>query len=367
VLLSIFGLAILVQLFYYIFVYGKIITINKENKTPKATSNEPVSIVICARNEAENLEKNLPLILEQLYPDFEVVVVNDCSSDETEDVLNRLKQLYSNLRSTIIKQDAKFTHSKKLALTVGIKAAKNEWILFTDADCFPETLQWLSGMASHFTPNKDVVLGYGGFEKTKGFINRLIRFDGMMIGLQYFTLAKIGKPYMGVGRNLAYRKSVFFKNRGFASHFHLDSGDDDLFVKEIATKSNTDLECSEDCITRTPAKKTFKSWKYQKARHLTTSPYYTSNTKALLALEPISKMLMYFSFIGLLFFPLYLIATGIALVVREIVFYVMVYYSAKTFKEKGLLGYALIFDFILPFLILLFYLSNAFGPKKRWK
>ncbi len=366
-LFIIFSTALLIQLFYYCVVYSRIISIKKLAKAEKQKNNEPVSIVICARNEAENLEKNLPLILEQQYSNFEVVVVNDCSVDETEDVLTRLKQLYPNLRSTIIKEDPKFSHGKKLALTVGIKAAKNEWLLLTDADCFPESLNWLSSMASHFTSTNEVVLGYGGFEKTKGFLNRLIRFDGMFIGLQYFTLAKLGNPYMGVGRNLAYRKTLFFKNRGFASHFHIDSGDDDLFIKEVATKANTAIECSHNSITRTPAKKTFKNWKYQKARHLTTSPHYSFKTKAILGLEPLSRVLLYFSFVSLLFFPLYLMIIGIALAVREIAFFIIIHHSAKTFKEKGLLGYALFFDFIMPFLSLLFFLSNAFGPKKRWK
>jgi len=367
VLLSILGVALSIQLVYFIFVYGKIVSLSKSTQVDKTITNEPVSIVICARNEAENLEKNLPLILEQQYDNFEVVVVNDCSSDETEDVLTRLKQLYPNLRSTFIKEDVKFSHGKKLALTVGVKAAKNEWLLLTDADCYPNSLNWLSGMASQFTKTTDVVLGYGGFEKSKGFLNRLIRFDGMMIGLQYFTFAKLGLPYMGVGRNLAYRKSVFFKNRGFATYFHVESGDDDLFIMEIANKSNTALDCTEACHTRTPAKKTIKSWKYQKARHLTTSIYYPLKTKVFLSLEPFSRILLYFSFAALLFFPVYLLIIGIALAVRLIVFYVIVYYSTKTFKEKGLFGYALAFDFIMPFLSLWFFLSNAFGPKKRWK
>jgi glycosyltransferase involved in cell wall biosynthesis len=364
---SVFILAAGIQFAYYLFVYSRIIKAGKKGKPNESKTKEPVSIVICARNEAANLQQYLPLVLEQEYPDFEVIVVNDCSADDTEDVLLALKQKYQNLKTTIIKEDAKFSHGKKLALTVGIKAAANEWLLLTDADCYPESKHWLSGMAQHFTEKNSVVLGYGGFFQGKDFVNKLIRFDALFIALQYFTFALAGRPYMGVGRNMAYRKSVFFKNKGFASHLYIDSGDDDLFVQEIATKSNTDIELSEDTHTRTAPKKNMQQWFYQKTRHLTTSVHYRAFDRFALALEPVSRELFYITAITLLFFPGYQLLSGIVFVVRETIFLIIINKTARKLKEKGLALLSLIFDIILPFILLVFFTVGSFGPKRKWR
>ncbi len=253
IILIAFCLVGAIQLFYYIFIYLRL-PIHKPVTEPEIF--EPVSVVICARNEAENIEKYLPVILNQDYPDFEVVVVNDCSLDETEDILKRFKNQYSNLKTTFIKEDEKFNHSKKLALTVGIKAAKNEWLLLTDADCVPENNQWLKTMAKNFKTDSSILLGYGGYFQKPGLLNIIIRYETAIIAIQYFSFALFGIPYMGVGRNLAYRKSLFFANKGFASHARLVSGDDDLFVNEVATATNITIEPF--AHTRSEAKDTFE-------------------------------------------------------------------------------------------------------------
>ena len=168
--LVVFAFSAAVQLFFYLVIYSRFAFFKTSIHKSESI---PVSIVICARNEGENLEKYLPLVLEQDYPDFEVIVVNDCSADDTEDVLKRLTAKYTKLRTTFIKEDEKFRHGKKLALTVGIKSARNEWMLLTDADCFPESNQWLAEMAKNFTGNSSIVLGYGGYCSKKGFLNML--------------------------------------------------------------------------------------------------------------------------------------------------------------------------------------------------
>jgi glycosyltransferase involved in cell wall biosynthesis len=368
VLLCIFGTTIFIQLVYYVFVYGRIFSFPKNKKIEKSADQQvPVSVIICARNEAENLEINLPSILEQDYSNYEVIVVNDCSFDETEQVLLRMKAQYPHLRTTFIKEDSKFSHGKKLALTIGIKAAQNEWLLFTDADCCPQSQDWISCMASNFTESAGVVLGYGGFNSKKGLLNRLIRYDGMIIALQYFCFAKLGNPYMGVGRNLAYRKSLFFQNRGFASHLHIESGDDDLFVKEVANKKNTKLEMSIPSHTRTIPKTTYKSWKLQKSRHFTTSKYYKTGSKMALGLEPLSRILMYLTFIGLLFFKPFLLPVVIALFVREIMFLSVIISASHKFNEKGIAIHAFWLDLIMPIISLTFLISSIFAPRRQWR
>lgn len=370
VILLVFFTALAVQFFYYLYFYLAV----HGKRTEPADSGQPeayppVSVVICARNEAENLEKYLPLVLEQNYPDFEVIVVNDCSEDESEFVLKRLKERYERLRVTRIVKDEKFSHGKKLALTVGIKAAKNEWLLHIDADCWPESADWIATMASHFNEEgRALVLGYGGFAAGKGILNNLIRFDAAFIALQYLSFALRGIPYMGVGRNLAYRKSVYEANKGFSSHHHLRSGDDDLFVNQVANKTNTTAEYRKESHTRTEAKRRFRDWTVQKKRHLTTGSSYRLNHRFLVTGEPFSRMVFYAMFVVLLLLhadpkiivPAFLLRTATQLIVFNLGF--------RHLNEKYLLLSSLVFDILLPFYYLGLIVSNTFNRKgAQWR
>jgi glycosyltransferase involved in cell wall biosynthesis len=352
-LAGIFALCLIIQLFYYLFFYLRL-AFHK----PKISNTDyfPVSVVICARDEAENLEKFLPSVLEQDYPDFEVVVVNDCSEDETEDVLKRMTYKYPKLRFTTIKKDEKFVHGKKLALTIGIKSALHEVIIFTDADCYVSGNQWIKETVQTYSPSTEIVLGYGGYEKRKGLLNKFIRFDTFFIGLQFLAFAKAGIPYMGVGRNMSYKKSLFFKNKGFASHARLDSGDDDLFVNETATKKNTAVVLSPNSITWSVPKTKFSSWVRQKRRHRTTFTRYRFSHRFLLAAEPLSRVFFYMSGISLAvlgFFPIYLL---IAFLVRLLTLLLVYYFAGQRLQEKDLFLYSPLFDivFILTGLIIVF-------------
>lgn len=364
ILWSLLLLTFIIQVIYYLFVYSKVL-FRREIKVPQTPP--PVSVIICARNESENLSAHLPIILEQDYPDYEVIIVNDCSSDDSEDVLKHFSMLYPHLRTTTIKEDEKFTHGKKLAMTVGIKAAKNEWLLFTDADCMPENRQWIATMAKHFTENNKIVLGYGGYKPRKGFLNKLIRFDTFFIGLQYIGFARAKMPYMGVGRNLAYRKSIFIKNRGFASHSHIASGDDDLFVNEAASGSSTDTEYSLNAQTRSNPKTSYAAWKSQKKRHLSTARYYKSKHKYMLFLEPLSRVLFFIlTIVVAVITPFYFIAIGLYLI-RLIIQQVIFSRALKIFNEKNLLALSSLFDLLLPFINFNLYTLNLFTKKTKWK
>lgn len=359
--------ALLIQLIYYLVIFVRVPGY-KNNGSSEKNKKEPVSIIICARNEAENLTQNLPLVLEQEYPDFEVIVVNDCSDDETQDILEKFQEKYKNLRLTQIKHDEKFTHGKKLALTIGIKAAKNEWLLLTDADCRPHGKKWLSTMQRNFTADRQVVLGYGGFNEQKGFLNKLIRFDAFFIALQYLSFALLKLPYMGVGRNLAYRKSLFMKNKGFASHAHILSGDDDLFINEVANSKNTRAEFSIEAHTRSVPKKAFGLWAFQKRRHLSTGQTYKFKHKFLLGLEITSRMLFYIGLILTLISPVTWIIGLSAYVFRLIIQLIIFNGAMNKLNEKNLLLFSIIFDFVLPLTILFLFTANLFNTKQhRWK
>jgi cellulose synthase/poly-beta-1,6-N-acetylglucosamine synthase-like glycosyltransferase len=363
---AVFSIAAAVQLYYYLWFYLAVYTY----KPPAGSQvKKPVSVIICARNEAENLMNYLPAVLEQDYPDYEVIVVNDCSEDNSYDVLGKYLLKYPHLKISNVSKDPKFTHNKKFAQFIGIKAAKNEILLFTDADCQPESQKWLEGMTSHFDGNTDFVLGYGGYHKGKGLLNRYIHYDSMMIATQYLGMAIRGIPYMGVGRNLAYNRSVFFKNNGFASHTHLISGDDDLFVNANATRHNTSVEFRKGTHTRSVPATTFREWYKQKKRHLTTAAYYKFRHKLLLILEPFTRIIFYTS-LAILLATLFLWQYALIIFGLRLISQITVLIQVqKRLSEQGLMGFSLIFDIFSPLLNGVIFLSNKRKRSaiNRWK
>ncbi|PLX10839.1 MAG: glycosyl transferase family 2 [Marinilabiliales bacterium] len=366
VALLIFGFSIFVQLFYYLFFFIRIVF----HKTGKDVVSHPipVSVIICAKNEAENLQSFLENILKQNYPDFEVIVVNDNSTDNTENVLNNFKSLYPNLKVSNIKKEPILLQGKKLAQTVGIKAAKNELLLMTDADCKVESEHWIEHMVRNFNNSTDLVLGYGGFIKRKGLLDKLIRYDALFIAIQYLSFAKAGIPYMGVGRNLAYRKSLFLKNKGFAKHYRLASGDDDLFVNEVSTPNNTKIEISLESHTRTVQANSWTDWKRQKTRHLTTGSRYRFGHKILLVLEVLSRYLLYFSLPVALLDAYFFVGVLGALAFRLLLMIITIKLIMNRLNERDLLLYSLVFELLIPIIIVGLSVKNYIMSKRyRWR
>jgi poly-beta-1,6-N-acetyl-D-glucosamine synthase len=362
----IFLASALIQLFYYLFYYTAVYFYKRpvNNKTK-----QPVSIIICARNEAENLKKYLPSILEQDYPEYEVIVVNDCSEDNSYLILGNYILQYPHLRISTVNKDPKFTHNKKFAQFIGIKAAKNEILLFTDADCRPESDKWLERMTSHFDEKTDFIIGYGGYMHKKGLLNKFIRYDCLSIAIQYLGMAIRGNPYMGVGRNLAYRRSLFFANSGYGAHNHLISGDDDLFVNSNATNTNIAVEFSGEAHTRSVPSPGLKDWLIQKKRHLTTAPYYRLKDQIVLIIEPATRILFYSALIILICLKFNWIWLSIVLGIRLLTLFTVYYFNQQKLNEPGLLPYLLFFDIFSPLLNGILFLSNTGSKsgKNRWR
>jgi glycosyltransferase involved in cell wall biosynthesis len=362
----IFASATAIQLFYYLFFY---LVINFNKSSGAKSQSLPVSVIICARNEAENLGNFLPSVLKQDYPDYEVIVVNDCSEDNSYDVLGKLLIQFPHLRISNINKDPKFTHNKKFAQFIGIKAAKNDLLLFTDADCQPVSDKWLEGMTSHFDDKITFVLGYGGYQIRKGLLNKYIRYDSITIAMQYLGMAIRGIPYMGVGRNLAYRRSVFFANKGFGAHNNIISGDDDLFVNTNASGTNTSVEISKGTHTRSVPSLKLKDWVIQKKRHLTTAPYYKFRDKLLLVTEPLTRILFYSAFIVMLSFNFRLQIVLSLFALRFITQIIVFVLAQKKLNEPGLLVYSLIFDIFSPFINGIIFIGSTRNrsDKNKWR
>jgi len=218
--------------------------------------------------------------LEQDYPEFEVIVVNDRSTDDSEKILAAFKKESSHLRVIFHKGERKYA-GKKDALLVGIKQSAYDHLLMTDADCQPASKDWITHMMSAFG-NKDIVLGYAPLSKKKGMLNRFIRFDNFYTALQYLSFSLVGITYMGVGRNIAYRKYVCKDSNAFERHKELLSGDDDLLINEMATKHNTTLMIDPSTFVYSEPKSGLLDWLHQKRRHVSTSFHYKSSHQLIL-------------------------------------------------------------------------------------
>jgi poly-beta-1,6-N-acetyl-D-glucosamine synthase len=300
-----------IQLLYTILVYFRFTVHKKVKKLPENHSYPGVSVIIAARNEEDNLYQNLPAILEQDYPNFEVIVVNHQSIDDSGHILRAYSKQYPNLKIIEIERNAHLRNGKKLPITMGIKGSKYSHFVFTDADCKPASNHWLKWMSSCFSDRTQLVLGYGPYRATNGFLNFLIRFDTASIAVNYFSYACARIPYMGVGRNIAYTREVFDSVNGFKSHYSIQSGDDDLFVRDAAKKRNYTIQYHKDSFCFSDAESSWGNWVDQKNRHFTTSPQYRVFHKALLGIYPFTLLLMLITFFTLVFRAEYTVWTGI--------------------------------------------------------
>ncbi|MCZ2298855.1 MAG: glycosyltransferase [Chitinophagales bacterium] len=359
-----FCVVIAIQIFYYLFFFTRLAFYKKKNKT--ASMQQPVSIIICARDEANNLANNLPGILVQNYKTtHEVIVVNDNSTDDSKYLLDEFKKSFKNLNQIELSQEAKMIEGKKFPLSIGIKSAKYETILLTDADCIPVSEDWLYNMQDAYDDGIEIVLGYGAFKKQKGILNKLIRFETFHSALQYFSYALAGLPYMGVGRNLSYKKDVFLRNKGFSSINMIPSGDDDLFINKVANKKNTAIVIDKTAHTLSEPKKTWNDWMNQKYRHYTTAKFYKPIHKFLLGLYSFSLFWIYpLLIVSIVFYNWWL-----ALAVFGVRFLVQAFIYFKTMQklnEKDLWGWFILFDLWMPLYFLFTLPAIIKSPKRTW-
>lgn len=289
-----------IHLFFVLYTYSRM-AFHSNRKEQISENLPPVTLIIAARNESENLFQNLPFIMDQDYPEFEVIIVNHQSMDDSEYILDAYSRQYTNLRIIKVERNRHLKYGKKLPLTIGIKGAKHEHLLFTDADCRPANNQWMKSMAQRFTERKQIVMGYGPYRAHKGFLNRFIRFDTVWIAMNYFSFAKMRMPYMAIGRNLAYTKTAFEAANGFKSHYAISSGDDDLFIQDAAKKRNYTINIEPDSFCYSEPAKSWKKLFRQKARHYTTTEKYRVIKKWMLGIYPLTLLIFTTSFVILLF------------------------------------------------------------------
>lgn len=359
------GITVGLQCLYYFVFYSRLAFKVKQSEIKVF---HPLSIIVAARNEEDNLINNLPSIFEQDYPDFEVIVVNDCSQDDTSSVLRAFSGRFKNFRSTEVKSNKKFEGGKKFAITIGVKAAKNEHLVFIDADCKPSSKNWLRKINEAFQEDSvELVLGYGSAVEKNGFWNKIFSTEIFVVGTQYLAFAKSGIPYMGVGRNLAYTKNLFFKNKGFKNHMHLKSGDDDLFVNEVANRKNTRIIEDPLAFTFTEAPKSSAEWFLQKKRHTSTFSHYRYLHQSLLGLYNLSIIAFYSLLLIYLIFYVDFYLVGIILGTKFLIQTSVFYTIGKKWKQStsGIISVAA--EWLFLFLYLILYFKKIDWRKNHWK
>lgn len=354
----------LIQIFYYSWFFSRVAFFRQ--RTREKHQQHPVSVVICARDEDENLARNLPGVLVQQYPSSkEVIVVNDNSVDDSKFILQELKRTFKNLHVVELTQEAKLISGKKYPLSIGIREAKHEVLLLTDADCVPASEHWIQKMQDAYDNQTEIVLGYGAYHKRKGLLNKLIRFETFHTALQYLSYALAGIPYMGVGRNLSYRKDLFLRNKGFSSINHIPSGDDDLFINKLANRQNTKVVLDPEAITRSIPKTTWGGWLKQKSRHYTTAKYYKPLHKFLLGLYFISQFAYYPLLAAACVFwnwQWVLPVAGVKLLLQGVI----LYRSMAKLDEKDLWPWFILLDLWMFFYYLIFFPALWRRPAKSW-
>ena len=377
IILCVFGLSWLIQMLYFWGLFSRLAFFKKKKYDNSKPNYEPVSVIVCAKDAYEYLIDLVPRILSQDYPEFELVIVNDCSTDETKDYLKELVDRRPDINVVTLEQSLNFFHGKKFPLSMGIKSAKHDLLLLTDADCLPENDQWIKGMVSAYRKNTEVVLGYGPYFTRKGLLNKLIRFDTLYTAIQYLSMALAKMPYMGVGRNLSYHRDLFYKNKGFTSHYNIPSGDDDIFISQVANSKNTRIFIDPNCRVESEPKHTFSSWIHQKRRHYSTANMYKPLTNRILGALLASRFFYYASGIALLclspaFYcntdcPIFYATVGGLMLLHYISMDWIYIKSAKQLGEKKLyLFFTPLYDLFFTIFTTLLGIRNTISKPKGW-
>jgi glycosyltransferase involved in cell wall biosynthesis len=361
-----FAVVIGIQILYLLIFFSRVAFYKPKKRT--RNQQHPVSVIVCARDEDENLARNLPALLVQHYPStYEVVAVNDNSVDDSKYILQELKKTFKDRLEVVnLSQEAMMISGKKFPLSMGIKESHHEILLLTDADCVPASEHWVQKMQEAYDDGIEIVLGYGGYLKRPGLLNKLIRFETFHTAIQYLSYAMAGIPYMGVGRNLSYKKDLFFRTKGFSSINNIPGGDDDLFINKNADRKNVTVVIDKDAATLSIPKNTWKNWVRQKNRHFSTAKYYKPLHKFLLGLYSFSLFLIYpLVVVSAIFFSwkLTLAIYGVRFITQAFIYF----FAMKKLNEKDLWFLFLFLDIWMFFYYIIFASSLFKKAPRSWK
>ena len=359
-----------IQVLFFVFIFIAFYTDKHKDNSylQKVTSHRPVSIIVCAYNEVHNLKQLLPLLYQQNYLHKEIIIVDDQSTDGTKDLLNKEMLLHEELVIVSV-NDSEGIPGKKKALEIGILKAKHEIILLTDADCLPNSDLWVHSMSKYFEDEKvKIVLGYAPYLKQKGLLNAFIQYETFHTAIMYISAAFLGFPYMGIGRNMAYRKSLFLHNNGFNNHASVLSGDDDLFVNKHANSKNTRVVLERHAQVQSIPQKSWKSFLNQKHRHLEAGKYYKFSDKIWLGTAVLSHLFFWICFCILLLNKFSSPYIFLSIFLIRIICLIIVYkYVGLKLNDRINLKSLVFLDFLFVIYYTITGIRAFFFKKKQWK
>jgi cellulose synthase/poly-beta-1,6-N-acetylglucosamine synthase-like glycosyltransferase len=362
----IFGICVAILAIQVIYFSVFLIAFSNGKRIPTTITPAGVSVIVCAHDDEENLRQLVPILLAQDHPDFEVIIVDDRSNDDTHDFLLKTTSANPKVRMVTIRELPSHMTGKKFALTMGIKAARYDWVLLTDADCRPGP-HWISGMAQYFLDHKSIVTGFSPYEKFSGLLNSFIRFEAFLTAIQYVGFALAGRPYMGVGRNLAYRRKLFLESKGFNDHLDILGGDDDLFVNQHATAGNSSVALGEGVLVRSVPKKTWRELFHQKLRHLSVGKRYKGSDRFLLAMFSFTWIFTPFVWVATPFLGIQWTIVAGLLVLRLILLCLLFNVAPRTLGERFETWKVPFLDFIYAFYYLVAGPIALVTKRVRWK
>lgn len=357
--LVLFGVITFIELVYYYVVFARFSFMKKKKAT--AIQQVPVSVVMVVKDAASVLLKTLPRLLNQQYDDFEIVMVNDNSQDETKLLILEYQQQYKNIKLVDLETAVTTIRGKKFALSMGIRCASHEHIIITDPECSPTSTHWIEKMAQNFVGQKKIVLGYSTYEKRNTPFNRLLHFDTLFNAMEYFSLARIHSTYRGDNKNLAFASSLFDAQRGFAAHNHISYGDEDIFISRAANKSNTAIEFSPDAVTVLQRGTNHRYWRDHKEGLYFTRKYNTFKNRLLLNGFGVVNILFYVTLALAVIFTysdIVLLSVTLGIIALRLISQYFVFgFAAKKLQEKQVIPALLFYDLIFAFLNPIYYLA----------
>jgi poly-beta-1,6-N-acetyl-D-glucosamine synthase len=362
ILLMAFLAVLVIQLAYHWFFFSRLAFFKP---TTAPAEKLPVSVIIVVHNQYQLIRQNLPELLGQDYPDFEVLVVDDTSDDGSDEVLEKLAETFSNLRVVKLTQSLNWFKGRKFPLSLGIKSASHEFLLLTDIRFRPEGKNWISQMVAAYTPDTAIALGYATFNTTSK-INKWLRFMAFYDGMLYLSMALSGMPFKGIGPNLSYRKSLFYRHKGFSSHYVINAGDDELFVNKAATRKNTEIRISADSQVKCTKPMTFIQWLENEKTRLAIRRFFKPGHRMMISLFSATTLFFYALFAAMLVIHVQLpVIIGIFLIrlLSQLVIFGLI---QKKLSEKKLLWVTPIFDLALSLIDLAIWLRMLFTKKSKW-
>lgn len=369
VLLALLGALFLVQVIIYLFVYGRLRNYPNPSKGIDVSQTGISVIIPLYDSDVTFMNERLPIFLSQTHKLYQVVVVDVTGDPEIAEQLNLMKLGWGEkLSSTRIHADKTLRISTKMALNVGIKAARYDNVVFSLPECSPRSERWAEMMARGFAGGHDVVLGYASIVPERGLASKLIRCANMALSTRWLSFAVRHKAYRGTLCNLGITKKMYFGARGF-NYLNLNMGEDDLFVMALANRHNTVATMGGSATINQKTWGGLSWWLPRRVKLSYPYRFYPKRVKWGTGLELWSRALFFVVAImvaAMLPFAAKMVAVGVIMARYLLVLWQMKC-VARRLSERGFLSVYWIYDLVAPVVEAVLAIRRKMIPTYKWR